>query len=1067
MKKSYIVCFSILILLSLYSKSHAANYYYLNMNNNISIAGAISPAAGQTGYPGESLPGFTGYASQTLYALPPAGYVFVNWTGTAGSLQGVADTAAWKITVTMDRNRTITANFVPAKHITINTRGYIHASPLLYDINHDGFKEIIIGDMAGYVYCFDHLGNKLWEYYAGDAFDKTVSPIPDWFNPEVKNNNSVGNVTIQSSCAAGDIDGDGIPDIICGVGGFVDAGSGGANGTTTGFGPVGQGGILILNADGTLKMLIRGWDTFDGLGNAIQDGFSDGVFSTPGLADFDNDGRLDFVVGGTDQNIYGYKIGFKDTTFDSNGNKIRFFHPPGKDGLWAIPLNEVDDDGDGKYNEDPIGCFNPFSTSVVCNADGDNKINEDEFEWPFRVTDTIVSSPALSDISNNGVPDIIIGSDWSGALPLKGDRKNVITDTDTPGASTNLHGGIIRAIASSGQEIGKFPRWIEQVVWSSPAVADINGDGKKEIFVGTGFVFEDSGGFKGKGIYAYNSDGTAFLPGKSPYGLFAATNDAIFASPAIGDINGDGHLEIVAADFSGYVYAWDRNGNILPGFPMLPLQEFAASIGDQSAAHQQIRSSPILADVDGDGKPEIILGVGWSIVAIKGDGTLVPAFRYGHTNFTCGTTSVFAPPAAADLDNNGKIDLVWATGKSSNGGSTVDNGEIHIWELGAFDKQANPWPMFKRTGTRTSSLDLHLENPIFSPFFNAADEGNVLTVSVEVYPGISPVAAVELSIDINSSTLKIPLSDDGTGGDSVAGDGRYSGTVNLPALITSVGNMYFTATATNSETVSLKVPAAFKLILSKNLVRKYYVDVLDRAAEAGGAESWTAEIMRLDSLGIDPTEGLVALARVIFNSSEYLQRNTTNAEYVNDLYLTFLNRSPDASGAAFWEGYLDPPNNLPRSVLLNSFAYSAEFSLYIENIFGDSSRRPENDLVNDFYRGFLGRLPDSGGFDGWLGMMRTAQCSSSQAVRDLSNAIALGFIQSSEYALRNRTNQQFLEDLYDGILRRGATPAEFSSWTTFWHNNPSYTRAQILSLFTNSAEFQLRVQEIIDAGCYQ
>jgi hypothetical protein len=227
-----------------------------------------------------------------------------------------------KITVIMDRNRAITANFTPTKHITMITRGYIHSSPLLYDINQDGFREIIVGDMAGYVSCFDHTGNKLWEYYAGDAFDKSISPVSPWFNPEVKQNTSLGNITVQSSCAAGDIDGDTIPEIILGVGGWVDAGSEGAGGTTIGYGPVGQSGILILNGNGTLKLLVRGWDTFDGLGNPVQDGFSDGFFSSPALADLDGDGRLDFVIGGTDQNIYAFRATAKDNSKNADGKTI-------------------------------------------------------------------------------------------------------------------------------------------------------------------------------------------------------------------------------------------------------------------------------------------------------------------------------------------------------------------------------------------------------------------------------------------------------------------------------------------------------------------------------------------------------------------------------------------------------------------------------------------------------------------------------------------------------------------------------------------------------------------------
>jgi hypothetical protein len=1045
MKQTVIRSIVVLTVLMFLMLTDPVEAYFVNMSNNIGIPTATTPHSGHiaVGSP------------VTLYALPPDGYMFINWSG---DLQGVADPYSWKITVSMTKDRNIMAIFAPTKHIVMNTRGFIHASPLLYDINHDGFKEVIVGDMAGYVYCFDHLGNKLWEYYAGDAFNKDISPVADWFSIEMQDNNNIGNVTIQSSCAAGDVDGDGVPDIVVGVGGFADLGTGGARGTTTGFGPVGQGGILILSNSGSLKLLIRSWDTFDGLGNP-SDGLSDGIVSTPALADFDGDGKLDFVVGGLDQNIHAFRLEAQDTSKDSLGNKVKHFRMPGKDGLWPAPISEFDDDGDGEFNEDPSGCLTPVLdySEPTCDDDHDGgPVDEDEFEWPFRATDTIISSPAVSDVTGDGILDIVIGTDCSGGIPTKLSRKQLPL------------GGVLRVLNTRAEEIGLFPQWTEQVLWSSPAIVDIDNDGNKEIFVGTGIVVSDANGFKGKALYAFNSDGSPYFTGTTPHGLFAATSDTIFSSPAIGDVNGDGHLEIIVADFStttttgGYLYAFDENGQSLPGFPMLPLQEFAANLNNPMLSHQNIRSSPILADVDGDGIPEIIIGAGWSIVAVKGDGTLVPEFRYGHTCFTTGTTSVYASPAAADLDNNGRIDLVWATGKSSNGGSRVDNGEVHIWELGAFNKLANPWPAFKRSGTRTSSFTLQLENPVFSPTVSEVEAGDILIVSVEVYPGISPLHSIHFDLAINGSLLQIPMVDDGTSGDAVASDGRYTGCIQLPQSMSSIGGISFTAQALNGETTTLKSGARFQHSNILNLVTMYYNNILGRAPDEAGLDNWLSEIERITSLGIDIKEGFIALAKLFFNSTEYLLRNATNQQYVTDLYVTFLNRTPDAAGLASWVHRLS--QGLTRDMLISEFANSAEFELYLDGIFVTGGTRPENNLVNDFYRGILNRLPDSAGFNYWLGQMRTAQCSgSAQQIRDLSYQLSLLFIQSTEYGLRNRSDSQFIEDLYNAILRRGGDPAGFVGWVNALRTQ---TRTQVLQAFTSCAEFQFRVTEVINAGCY-
>jgi hypothetical protein len=245
-----------------------------------------------------------------------------------------------------------------------------------------------------------------------------------------------------------------------------------------------------------------------------------------------------------------------------------------------------------------------------------------------------------------------------------------------------------------------------------------------------------------------------------------------------------------------------------------------------------------------------------------------------------------------------------------------------------------------------------------------------------------------------------------------------------------------------------------------DLVTEFYNNILDRAPDQAGLDFWVSEIERIVSLGIDIKEGFIALGKSFFNSAEYLSKGKTDTAYVTDLYQTFLNRTPSQVELDSWLNYLT--QGVSRNEVLNFFVFSAEFKSYMEGIFGVGTTDPENNLVNDFYRGILSRLPDTAGFNAWLALMRTAQCTGAQQVRDLSNQIALRFIQSAEYGLRGRTNSQYVEDLYDAILRRGALPSEVSYWVTFLN---TATREATLPFFTGSAEFQLRVTEVIDAGC--
>jgi len=246
------------------------------------------------------------------------------------------------------------------------------------------------------------------------------------------------------------------------------------------------------------------------------------------------------------------------------------------------------------------------------------------------------------------------------------------------------------------------------------------------------------------------------------------------------------------------------------------------------------------------------------------------------------------------------------------------------------------------------------------------------------------------------------------------------------------------------------------------IIQSYYNNILNRAPEPGGAESWMAEIDRIMSLGIDIKEGFIAVGKVFFNSAEYLSMGKTDTAYVLDLYRAFLSRTPSQPEVDSWLAYLT--QGVSRNEVLNFFIFSAEFNTYMAGLFGATTARPENNLVNDFYRGILSRLPDTMGFNSWLAQMRTAQCTGAQQVRDLSHQIASLFVASAEYEARGRTNSGYLEDLYDAILRRGAAPWEITYWLDILTAG-TMTRAQVLQAFTDSPEFQIRVQAVIDAGC--
>jgi hypothetical protein len=184
---------------------------------------------------------------------------------------------------------------------------------------------------------------------------------------------------------------------------------------------------------------------------------------------------------------------------------------------------------------------------------------------------------------------------------------------------------------------------------------------------------------------------------------------------------------------------------------------------------------------------------------------------------------------------------------------------------------------------------------------------------------------------------------------------------------------------------------------------------------------------------------------------------------VTDLYTTFFNRAPDAGGLGFWAANLQ--QGMPREVLLASFMFSTEFANFTQAIFGNTAARAEVDVVMDFYRGLLARLPDPGGFTAWVNNFRTAQCQGGGAVSAMAEAISSGFVGSGEYAGRNRTNAQFVGDLYNAFLRRGGDLGGVQFWINDLDSG-ARTRENVRQSLLASPEFQGRVTNVVNQGCF-
>ena len=278
------------------------------------------------------------------------------------------------------------------------------------------------------------------------------------------------------------------------------------------------------------------------------------------------------------------------------------------------------------------------------------------------------SSPVLADLNNDQMLDIVVATN-SGHIVAYNHDGTLLWDKDVA--------------PSFGMSAGTHE------IHSSPAVADIDGDNKLEIVVGTGAIDPNvctNGGVIVLDHFGNTQAGWPKLSfGKNKDGC----TDTIFSTPALGDLDRDGDMEIVAAGFDGRIYAWDHDGSLFPGFPpdsnLLDRFPMWGDLVGQLA--DTIWGSPTLADINNDGYLEIVLTTdegnfdarwggdaggwicpyqlppGWapgycggSIYVLDRFGTNIPGFPYYVLE------ALQSTPAIIDVDGDGQSEMFFGTG---------------------------------------------------------------------------------------------------------------------------------------------------------------------------------------------------------------------------------------------------------------------------------------------------------------------------------------------------------------------------------------------------------------------
>ncbi|MBL7717062.1 MAG: VCBS repeat-containing protein [Bdellovibrionales bacterium] len=336
---------------------------------------------------------------------------------------------------------------------------------------------------------------------------------------------------------------------------------------------------------------------------AIQTYSTPSMAGKPAIADFDGDGKKDVVVplsgaaGNSPLRLY---RGNGDGTFATPASLGDY---PGATDVTAVDLNE-----DTKLDLALVSKTDKTVSILLGNGDG-------TFSFYQTIYVGTTASPPIRLIATSLDTDA---------------HADLVVMTGGPYESSNLHVflGLGTGALQSAVSYAASDRRMNL------EAADLDGDGKMDIAVG-------GSNFKGLNIFKGNGDGT--LQTRAEYNLDYPTGGI-----ALADFNADGKKDVAGFCTSS---AYNTSVTLNNGSGLFP------TTTPQNALQSWLYSIAA-GDIDGDGKPDVIVALSGNKVAVSyGNGTTVEPAEY----FSTSSLSAMIVQVA-DLNGDGKPDFLVTSG---------------------------------------------------------------------------------------------------------------------------------------------------------------------------------------------------------------------------------------------------------------------------------------------------------------------------------------------------------------------------------------------------------------------